>query len=97
MLKLRSGELKTERLRAAVLRNFSLSVVQLSAFRSSSECAANFGDDAGEDGQKFVGFEMEVFQLLVLNQTILDQQLDPHLGLIGFLQEPIQFGAEFRV
>ncbi len=60
-----------------MLRNFSLSVFQLLAFRSSSERAADFGDDGGEDGEKFVGFEMEIFQLLVLNQTILDQQLDP--------------------
>jgi len=56
-----------------------------------------FGYYRGEDGEEFVCFSQKVLGGITRDATIVAQQFQPQLALIGFLQQSVQLGAEFSI
>jgi hypothetical protein len=62
-----------------------------------SEGTAGFGDDGGENSEKFTRFTVDKWHFRQANLTIFHEQLKPELGFVGFLKQRVEFGAKFGI
>jgi hypothetical protein len=64
-------------------------------FRSNLSSRA--GDNGHEDGQQLTGFAVEPDDLFGLDATFFLKQFNPKSRFVGFLKQPVKFGAELEV